>query len=114
MLNSSKPFPLVVVPVVLASGSTTLVYIHLRSLTTLEILLQVFEELVSLVASIACCGMVVPIAYHEEAEKHSTKMCHVCDVVSRRAKGGEKLNGNVEHNEPLCLNGNGKWEDEDE
>ena len=56
--------------------------------------------------------MVVPISYHEISEKHTSKMCHVGNVVSRRAHGREEIYSHVEHHKPFCLDRDGQWEDE--
>ena len=58
---------------------------------------QFVEELLTVASSISVAlGMLAPIAYHQEAEEHTTKMGKVSHAVTRSSQRREQLNSGID------------------
>ena len=56
--------------------------------------------------------MTLPVFDEEEAEEGTAKVCEMRHIVAWRTKCHRQFNAYVNDDEPLCLDGYGKWENE--
>ena len=103
----------IVVPVGIAGARRGATRVGLLLRPLLPCRPQVVEELLALRLAIARRGMLLPVAYHEEAKHHAAQVGQMGHAVARRRERREEFNAGVDHHKPLRLDRNRQREDED-